>query len=155
MERKAYTSRLYLSFGDPIDDYDENEDRDLRDEGLAGLEPFDEALAVVERDLRAQGLLGEIKFVVPAFSEGRRGIPHYTGERHGNGVDLRVDWKPVALLVAMADSLQESVAEAWQVWPLCPVHERGLHAMTYEKQAVWWCKLAGGHVAGQIGRLSG
>jgi hypothetical protein len=34
-----------------------------------------EALAVVERDLRAQGLLGEIKFIVPAFWEGRTGIP--------------------------------------------------------------------------------
>jgi hypothetical protein len=150
----AYRSFLTLTFGDPPDDGHDLLDRDLRDEGLAGLERFDEALAVVERDLRAQGLPGEVKFIVPAFWEGRVGFPCYTGERHGNGVELQVDWDPVALLVAMADSLQEGVAETWQVWPLCPLHGLGLHAETHERQPVWWCKLAGGHVAGEIGRLT-
>jgi hypothetical protein len=33
------------------------------------------------------------------------------------------------------------------VWPRCSEHELGLHAMTREGAAVWWCAGGGGHVS--------
>jgi hypothetical protein len=41
----------------------------------------------------------------------------------------------------VADAIQTYLADRYShLWPLCPEHAGGLHAVTHEGQAVWWCR---------------
>ncbi|MER7108160.1 hypothetical protein [Streptomyces sp. NPDC000229] len=40
----------------------------------------------------------------------------------------------------VADAIQTYLADRYRVlWPLCPLHGTGLHAVVHEGHAVWWC----------------
>jgi hypothetical protein len=55
----------------------------------------------------------------------------------------------------VADDVQEHVSEdLWQAWPMCPTHDRGLHAVLIEGAATWRCSAGrGGHPVAAIGHL--
>jgi hypothetical protein len=77
----------------------------------------------------------------------------YDGKAHV-GIGSGAGTDPELALVAVADALQEQVVEyTWTVWPLCPVHQTGLHpSRDAEQRAVWHCRPCGGPVA-TIGEL--
>ncbi|MEV6734217.1 hypothetical protein [Streptomyces sp. NPDC051364] len=48
---------------------------------------------------------------------------------------------PVGVLAEVADAIQTYLADRYgRLWPLCPEHGTGLHAITHEGEALWWCK---------------
>jgi hypothetical protein len=61
------------------------------------------------------------------------------------------------LLVGIADEVQEATMEGDQVhcrvWPVCPDHTLGGHALVVHGVAVWWCNGGAGHVIATIGGL--
>jgi hypothetical protein len=60
---------------------------------------------------------------------------------------------PVDMTVTVADDVQEIVMEEWwAAWPVCPVHDRGLHPERAGDMAVWRCRV-GEHVVAPIGSL--
>ncbi|GAB3660048.1 hypothetical protein GCM10027589_21520 [Actinocorallia lasiicapitis] len=116
-------------------------------------EPVAEAFALVERDVRARGLTGSLELTYPEWDDGARAFPVYDGEQHGNGITASDTADPALLLAAVADQVQESIAESWTVWPLCTTHGTGLHARRSEARASWWCTVNGGHLEAPIGSL--
>jgi hypothetical protein len=62
------------------------------------------------------------------------------------------------LLAWLADEVQEATMERDQVhcfvWPTCPVHQLGGHAVVDHGTAVWRCNGGGGHVLARIGELN-
>ena len=59
-----------------------------------------------------------------------------------------------SLVAEIADLVQGEIScdQGSLLWPVCPTHDRGLHAVVQEALAVWWC--SGGHSYGPIGGLS-
>ncbi|MFI9248931.1 hypothetical protein [Streptomyces sp. NPDC053069] len=63
-------------------------------------------------------------------------------------------------LTAVADAVQETVTEClWRAWPLCTVHDLGMHPREANGRPCWWC--AGDsrrgdppHVRAEIGELA-
>jgi len=50
----------------------------------------------------------------------------------------------------VADAVQSYLADRHRtVWPLCPSHRVGLHALAHDGGAAWWCKV-GDHPGGRI-----
>ncbi|MFE7191372.1 hypothetical protein [Kitasatospora sp. NPDC057541] len=42
----------------------------------------------------------------------------------------------------VADAVQSYLADRYRtVWPLCPRHRVGLHAVTHDGGAIWWCNV--------------
>ncbi|MBT2470819.1 hypothetical protein J7E97_23865 [Streptomyces sp. ISL-66] len=57
---------------------------------------------------------------------------------------------PAGVRAEVADAVQTYLADRYgRLWPLCPEHERGLHAVTHEGEALWWCR-AENHPGGRI-----
>ncbi|MER0450075.1 hypothetical protein ABR738_36975 [Streptomyces sp. Edi4] len=41
----------------------------------------------------------------------------------------------------VADAIQTYLADRYgRLWPLCPEHDNGLHAVAQEGEALWWCR---------------
>lgn len=115
--------------------------------------PAEAALEVVRRDVLAQGLHAALELGYPDWNNEAFALPTYDGISHGNGISTREVGNPVGLLVAMADAVQESIAESWIVWPECTTHHTGLHPKTRAGHPIWWCTVVGGHEEAEIGRL--
>ena len=123
------------------------------------LATLEEALEVVNRDMRTCGLPGTGHLHVRdggthdeyAFVEvWHRYNSHGTGCRPQSGSD------PVSALVTVADDAQDAVMHAiCGVWPVCPDHGLGTHADERDGMAVWWCGGSGGHSAAPIGQWPG
>jgi len=59
------------------------------------------------------------------------------------------------LISWVADATQEMVmAMEGLVWPVCILHDLGLHANIDHLHAVWTCSASGGHVVGPVGKLA-
>jgi hypothetical protein len=122
------------------------------------LETLRAALRIVARDLPTRGIEGgpEIEVLEDWFPTG-------AGVRLADGV--RLNWgghvlpstcdDPTMALTSLAIMIQESLLEqTWQVWPVCPRHDLGVHGSERDGEAVWWCAGDGGHVLAPVGELS-
>ncbi|KUN06199.1 hypothetical protein AQI95_15005 [Streptomyces yokosukanensis] len=121
---------------------------------------WDEPLAAVNRDLAATlpdqrplRLIAypeseDLEYVYVALSK---------GEAHGNA--LIPTESAAEALTAVADAAQDTVSERlWRAWPLCTVHDLGMHPRDIDGRPSWWC--AGGprpgdpaHLRAAIGEL--
>jgi hypothetical protein len=135
------------------------------DDDLDGSEPtFDdepgwlatlqEALEMVKADLRASGLPDAVRLYT---CDGSRNVSvdAWAGNSASEGISPEQGSDPVTALAAVADDAQEAVQiSICGAWPICPVHELGVHARAHQGAAVWWCRADGGHAMARIGRLS-
>ncbi len=123
------------------------------DEEPGWLTALEEAMSLVNADMRATGLPGAGRLVVPewspnAFAESWDGEMGTSG-----GVFPASGSDPVSALVAVTDDAQDAVMHSvWGTWPVCPAHGLGVHAEARDGAAVWWCAGGGGHVAAGIGQ---
>jgi hypothetical protein len=121
---------------------------------LAGLE---QVLAKVVPDLRATGQDGRAEFVVLDGAEPPHAYVRYQDSfGHTSGLAPRhaAQLNPVAMLVLVADELQDAVIDSLHaVWPVCATHQLGAHPRAIGGQAVWWCAGDNGHVIAAIGKL--
>lgn len=118
---------------------------DLEPGLLASLE---EDLRVVERDVRAAGIAGTLRMIVPDWDSTGMAWVEFEGICQGNGLGSR------AWLCSVADATQEVVMEViWRAWPVCPVHDRGLRAEPEDGIAVWRCTGDGTHTVAPVGEL--
>ncbi|AWS40350.1 hypothetical protein [Streptosporangium sp. 'caverna'] len=113
------------------------------------LVPLEEALKVVERDVRAAGIAGTLRMIVPDWDAMGMAWVEFEGICQGNGL------RPgTGTFWSVADATQEVVMEViWRTWPVCPVHDRGLHAEPEEGIAVWRCAGGGTHNVAPVGEL--
>ncbi|MER6027099.1 hypothetical protein [Streptomyces sp. NPDC001851] len=129
---------------------------------LAGEYPlWDEALAAVNRDLAVtvpeQRPLRLIAYPESEDLDEHVHVALSTGEAHDSCL---IPAESVAeALVAVADAAQGTLTEhLWRAWPLCTLHDLGLHPREVDGRPSWWC--AGGsrrgdpaHVRAAIGEL--
>lgn len=127
---------------------------------------LDEALALVNRDVAATLPDQEPLrlMALPHWEEGRAENVYVTlpnGEWWGNPLwqgshDPRRE-EPLAALAAVAEAAQDTLAERlWQAWPVCTVHDLGMHLGEAEGRPVWRCAGAGRdpqHVRAAVGEL--
>jgi hypothetical protein len=72
----------------------------------------------------------------------------------GNGIPASAGDDPTDSLVAIAEEVQDEVADRFRlVWPVCPEHRLGTHPVKAESAAWWRCGASGGHVVARIGSL--
>ncbi|MFI7499749.1 hypothetical protein ACIBVL_14865 [Streptomyces sp. NPDC049687] len=134
---------------------------------------WDEALALVNRDLTAQlPGRGPLRLMalppwpeeLEELSDGEQASEHVyvtmpDGRWHGDDLGREPDGTTSGVLTAVAEAAQDTVLEClWQVWPVCDEHRLGMHAAVAEGRPVWWC--AGGrgpgdpeHVGAVVGEL--
>ncbi|MEV6534192.1 hypothetical protein AB0M86_32145 [Streptomyces sp. NPDC051639] len=130
----------------------------------AGFDPgFDlaperlETLRVVARDLPTRSIAGEpeIEILEDWFPAGA-GVRLADGQRLnccGPILPNMCD-DPGMALTSLAVLIQESLLErTWQVWPVCPRHDLGVHSSQRESEVVWWCAGDGGHILAPVGEL--
>ncbi|MFD5560573.1 hypothetical protein [Kitasatospora griseola] len=122
------------------------------------LETLRAALRIVARDLPTRGIEGEpeIELLEIGFPAGA-GVRLADGERLDRGGRILPSGceAPVTALTGLAILIQESLLErTWQVWPVCPRHDLGVHGSERAGAAVWWCAGGGGHVLAPVGELS-
>jgi hypothetical protein len=117
---------------------------------------LEDAMRLVNRDLAATGLHRRCRLRIRESEPGRSGNAYveawdgHTGIAQGvypaSGAD------PVSALIAVADDAQDAVMHALcAAWPVCPVHQFGVHAEGHDEAAVWWCAGDGGHAVAAIG----
>ncbi|MFF5303255.1 hypothetical protein ACFY5F_28150 [Streptomyces sp. NPDC013161] len=122
------------------------------------LEMLRAALRIVTRDLPTRGIEGE-----PEIEILEDWFPVGAGVRLADGA--RLNWggpilpnmcdDPTMALTGLAILIQESLLEwTWQVWPVCPRHDLGVHGSERGREAVWWCAGDGGHVLAPVGELT-
>ncbi|MET9468000.1 hypothetical protein ABZY44_24970 [Streptomyces sp. NPDC006544] len=110
----------------------------------------------------------KLRFVLEAFPEVAAASARDTGLR----VDIRPDvthpstdfpagivivaelaiqsFDPAGVRAEVADAVQTYLADRYgRLWPLCQEHDRGMHAVTYESEALWWCR-AQDHPGGRV-----
>ncbi|MGW3204843.1 hypothetical protein [Streptomyces sp. NPDC001135] len=129
---------------------------------LAGEYPlWDEALAAVNRDLAVtvpdQRPLRLIAYPEPGDPDEHVHVALSNGEAQGGS--LTPTQSAAEALMAVADAAQGTVTERlWRAWPLCTVHDLGMHPREVGGRPSWWC--AGGsrrgdpaHVRAAIGEL--
>ncbi|GIH94131.1 hypothetical protein ACFFMN_25565 [Planobispora siamensis] len=117
------------------------------------LAPLEEALKIVERDVRATGITGTLRMVLPDWDTMGLARVEFEGICQGNGLGPGGDVQEV--LWSVADAAQEVVMEViWKAWPVCPVHNRGLSAGLEDEIAVWRCTGGGTHTVAPVGELS-
>ncbi|MER5627021.1 hypothetical protein ABT061_38925 [Streptosporangium sp. NPDC002544] len=88
---------------------------------------------IVERDVRAAGITGTLRMIVPDWDTMGMAWVEFQGICHGNGFGSGGDAQWV--LWDVADATQDVVVEAtWKMWPACPVHDRGLRAEIFMSQ---------------------
>ncbi|MEV8636052.1 hypothetical protein AB0395_30795 [Streptosporangium sp. NPDC051023] len=110
---------------------------------------LDEDLKVVERDVRAAGITGTLRMIIPDWDPMGMAWVEFEGICHGNGLSAGT-----GPLWCVADATQEVVMEViWRTWPVCPVHDRGLRAEQEDGIAVWRCTGGGPHTVAPVGEL--
>lgn len=130
---------------------------------------LDEALVLVNRDVAAtlpeQGPLRLM--ALPPWEEGEPENVYVTlpnGEWWGNQLWASSPDSPReerltarAALAAVAEAAQDTVTEClWQAWPVCTVHDLGMHLGEADGRPVWRCAGAGRdpeHVRAAVGEL--
>ncbi|NEC92311.1 hypothetical protein G3I71_42605 [Streptomyces sp. SID12501] len=122
------------------------------------LETLRAALQVVARDLPTRGIEGEpeIEILEDCFPVGA-GVRLADGERLNWGGPILPNMcdDPTMALTSLAIMIQESLLEwTWQVWPVCPRHDLGVHGSEREREVVWWCAGDGGHILAPVGELA-
>jgi hypothetical protein len=117
------------------------------------LTALEQAMDVVNADMRATGLPGTGRLVVPGWSPNAF-VTTWDGGYGSTGGIFPSDGKdPVTALAAVADQAQDAVMETLSAaWPVCPAHRFGTHARVHDGTAVWWCNGAGGHVVTPVGQ---
>ncbi|MER5600022.1 hypothetical protein [Streptomyces sp. NPDC002265] len=117
-----------------------------------------DALRIVARDLPTRGIEGE-----PQIEVLDDWFPAGAGVRLADGG--RLNWggpvlpsmcdDPATALTSLTIMIQESLHEwTWQVWPVCPRHDLGVHGSKREQKVVWWCAGEGGHLLAPVGELA-
>ncbi|MER6175516.1 hypothetical protein [Streptosporangium sp. NPDC001681] len=107
---------------------------------------------IVERDVRAAGITGTLRMIVPDWDTMGMAWVEFQGICHGNSLGSGGDAQWV--LRDVADATQDVVVEAtWKMWPACPVHDRGLRAELENEIAVWRCTGGGTHTVAPVGEL--
>ncbi|MFI5680185.1 hypothetical protein [Streptomyces cellulosae] len=122
------------------------------------LETLRAALHIVARDLPTRGIEGEpeIEILEDWFPVGA-GVRLADGERLNWGGHILPNMcdDPTMALTSLAILIQESLLErTWQVWPVCPRHDLGVHGSEREREVVWWCAGDGGHTLAPVGELA-
>ncbi|MEU9413605.1 hypothetical protein AB0E08_49050 [Streptomyces sp. NPDC048281] len=122
------------------------------------LEMLRAALRIVARDLPTRGIEGEpeIEILEDWFPVGA-GVRLADGERlnWGGPVLPTMCDDPAMALTSLAIMIQESLLErTWQLWPVCPWHDLGVHGSERDGAAVWWCVGDGGHMLAPVGELA-
>ncbi|MEU2619683.1 hypothetical protein ABZ642_16375 [Streptomyces sp. NPDC007157] len=122
------------------------------------LETLRAALRIVARDLPTGGIEGEpeIEILEDWFPVGA-GVRLADGERLNCGGPILPNMcdDPAVALTSLAILIQESLLEwTWQVWPVCPRHDLGVHGSERDGAAVWWCAGDGGHTLAPVGELA-
>ncbi|WP_327286840.1 hypothetical protein [Streptomyces sp. NBC_01198] len=122
------------------------------------LETLRAALRIAARDLPTRGIEGEpqIEVLEDWFAVGA-GVRLAGGERLDWGGHILPGMcdDPTTALTSLAVLIQESLLEwTWQVWPVCPRHDLGVHGSQRGREAVWWCAGDGGHVLAPVGELA-
>ena len=111
------------------------------------LSALEEALKVVNRDMRACGLRGTGHFLIldPRHAWVQVWDHHNS---HGFGCHPTAGRDPVTALATVADDAQDAVMHAiGGAWPVCDAHSLGTHAEERDGAAVWRRSGGGGHVA--------
>ncbi|WP_244313330.1 hypothetical protein [Streptomyces zinciresistens] len=116
------------------------------------------ALRVVAHDLPTRGVEGEpsIEILEDSFPVAAA-VRRADGERLNRGGLILPETgdDPAVAATALATLIQESLLErTWQVWPVCPGHDLGVHASVRDGTAVWWCAGDGGHALAPVGALA-
>jgi hypothetical protein len=112
-----------------------------------------EALDFVNADIRATGLPGTARLVIPEWSDRNAWVQTWDGH-HGSsgGIAPGSGKDPVTALAAVADEAQDAVMESiWAAWPVCPAHQLGVHVEVRDGAVVWWCQGSGGHPVAPVG----
>ncbi|GII03702.1 hypothetical protein [Planobispora takensis] len=116
------------------------------------LVPLEGALKIVERDIRATGIAGTLRMVLPDWDTTGLAWVEFEGICQGNGLGPGGDVQEV--LWSVADAAQEVVMEViWRPWPVCPSHDRGLNVGLEDEIAVWRCTGGGTHTVAPVGEL--
>ncbi|GHI09454.1 hypothetical protein AQI88_37685 [Streptomyces cellostaticus] len=130
----------------------------------AGEHPlWDVALAAVNRDLAVT--LPEQRplclMALPPWEDGEPEQVHVAladGQWHGNSLWAGPRTAADAL-AAVAEAAQDTVTERlWQAWPICSVHDLGMHVRKVSGRPSWWCAGAATpgdppHIRAAIGEL--
>ncbi|MFD0888750.1 hypothetical protein ACFQ08_29790 [Streptosporangium algeriense] len=113
------------------------------------LAELEEDLKVVERDLRATGITGTLRVIIPDWDFMGMAWVEFDGLCQGNGIPPGSGGT-----LCVADAAQEVVMEViWEAWPACPEHDLGLHAEPENGIAVWRCTGGEAHTVAPIGEL--
>jgi len=117
------------------------------------LTALERAMDVVNADMRATGLPGTGRLVVPDWSQNAFVVTWSGNYGSTSGIFPSDGGDPVTALAAVADHAQDALMETlWAPWPVCPAHQLGVHARVHAGDAVWWCNGAGGHVVTPVGQ---
>jgi hypothetical protein len=116
-----------------------------------------EALDRVNADMRATGLPGTARLIIPEWSDRNAWVETWDGHHgSGSGISPASARDPVTALAEVADEAQDAVMETiWAAWPVCPAHEMGVHIEVRDGAVVWWCTGSGGHVFAPSARGGG
>jgi hypothetical protein len=94
----------------------------------------------MERDVRAAGVTGTLRLVIPDCDDSGQAWVEFQGIHHGNGIWPIAGSDPQWALASVADATQEVIMEMiWGVWPVCSAHGLGLRAELEHEMAVWRC----------------
>ncbi|MEU1720487.1 hypothetical protein [Nonomuraea sp. NPDC005692] len=116
---------------------------------------LEQALEVVERDVRAGGITGRLRLITDPWRGRHDAQVEFEGSYHGNGIPPEAGSDAQGALLSLAVAVQETVMELTRtVWPVCPAHDRGLHVGGPDRGPVWWCTSEGGHAVALVGELS-
>lgn len=129
----------------------------LRDGGLDAEPPLwtalERALEIVERDVRARGIIGTLRLVTHDWDGQGLAWVEFQGKYHGHGIPP-MGSDPREALCQVAETVQETImALLLRVWPVCATHDRGLHAGWEQGTAVWRCSGDGTHTVAPVGEL--
>ncbi|MEH0419582.1 hypothetical protein [Streptomyces sp. B21-083] len=122
------------------------------------LETLRDALRIFARDLPTRGIEGEPETeVLEDWFPVGAGVRLADGERLNWGGHILPSMCDdlVMALTSLTIMIQESLLErTWQVWPVCPRHDLGVHGSEREREVVWWCAGDGGHMLAPVGELA-
>ncbi|WP_433513171.1 hypothetical protein ACQP2T_57690 [Nonomuraea sp. CA-143628] len=114
------------------------------------LTALEQALEVVERDVRVRGITGTLRLITPG--DGALTWVEFQGGYHGAGITA--DGDIYDRLADVAEAVQETIMElTWKVWPVCVTHDRGLHVDVEQEIAVWRCTGDATHTVSRVGEL--
>ena len=126
---------------------------------------WDSALALLNRDLAATLPEQEPLQLLATASLGID-EPEYVyvalanGEWHGTHLYPDSSDDAALALAAVADAAQDTVTERlWQAWPLCALHDLGMHPRDADGQLSWWCagerlRRDSAHIRAAVGALN-